>query len=369
MESLEDYIGKLKRKAKKAVLTLGTSLVMGYSSNAIAEYSLITNFGSGYLGSDIYGLRTDENSVFTDTSHIIDEEFRVEQEALGITNNDKGAILDLKREFNVGETLEHKLRYNSGSGNHISYLVVNGVDPVFEQGKDSPVVGVAGLWHGEDYGRDAGEILVRYTFYPDRIQRVIDRGGILETDSIGVSGTENEIYTLGFGTRVRPGSLIDIAYDDFGVYLVNGDGTPAMDTDMDMLDDGWEEEHFGDTEEETYDDSDGDGLHNLQEFNLNSNPNSYMLNLNKGWNLVSIAGVPEDNSVGSIFGGVPTIGRVWTWENGRFKTATHIGPLQGYWVYCDEEATVPITVNRGRGVVGGGMGSGSGSGSGNSGGE
>jgi hypothetical protein len=59
------------------------------------------------------------------------------------------------------------------------------------------------------------------------------------------------------------------------------------------------------------------------------------LTLTPGWNLVSIAVAPLDNSVATIFGDVldEIPGGVWEWSDRAYRQATEIHPLRAYWVY------------------------------------
>jgi len=112
------------------------------------------------------------------------------------------------------------------------------------------------------------------------------------------------------------------------------------DTDSDELPDGWEVIHFLDPLVDDADiDTDGDGFSNFQEFINETNPNIYALSLTEGWNLVSLARIPDDNTVDNIFGN-SIKGNVWYWDENRFKIATHIGSLKGYWVYTNIEQDI-----------------------------
>lgn len=107
----------------------------------------------------------------------------------------------------------------------------------------------------------------------------------------------------------------------------------AADTDGDGIEDDWELQHFQSlTACNPGQDSDGDGLTNLQEFEHQQNPRQYHLLLEPGWNLISLARIPEDNSVSNIFGNLIRQ-EVWKWKDHQYHTAEHLMPLKGYWVY------------------------------------
>ena len=135
---------------------------------------------------------------------------------------------------------------------------------------------------------------------------------------------------------------------NFVVYIADQDtdGTNELysvliDFDSDELPDNWEIQHFGDTNQIGTDDFDGDGLSNIQEFQKRLNPTLYSIDLQKGWNLVSIASVLIDNSITAIFGNA-IMGKVWYWNNGKYRVATELEPNKGYWVFVSQRTTKDI---------------------------
>ena len=120
-----------------------------------------------------------------------------------------------------------------------------------------------------------------------------------------------------------------------------------VDQDSDDIHDPWEFDHFGDISQNPHDDFDGDGFSNLQEFQNETDPTNYAMSLKNGWNLISIARVPEDNSVSSIFSGISISPTVWTWNDGRFVVAEKLEPFRGHWVYlAGEDTDVPIVISQ-----------------------
>ncbi len=89
-------------------------------------------------------------------------------------------------------------------------------------------------------------------------------------------------------------------------------------------------------------DKDGDGLTDAEEAALGSDPNSYELSLKAGWNLMSVARIPDDNSSGKIFMGTDVVGTVWIWDDNQFKVATELLPSRGHWVYAKSDENIPI---------------------------
>jgi len=95
------------------------------------------------------------------------------------------------------------------------------------------------------------------------------------------------------------------------------------DTDMDDLPDGWEVIHFLNPLVNDADiDTDGDGFSNFKEFSNNTDPNIYGLSLTAGWNLVSLARIPDENTIAKIFGN-QIKGNVWYWDNNQFSIDHH----------------------------------------------
>ena len=96
-----------------------------------------------------------------------------------------------------------------------------------------------------------------------------------------LEGTFTYPLTVSGGTMTGSGTYSDpatqISYD-YSFDLVGGssDGeTPETDADADGLPDSWEIEHFGNLTQGGSDDSDGDGLTNLQEYEAGTDPNFY----------------------------------------------------------------------------------------------
>ena len=90
-------------------------------------------------------------------------------------------------------------------------------------------------------------------------------------------------------------------------------------------------------------DSDGDGFTDDQEVERETDPNRYVLVLRPGWNLISLARVPDDNSVAAVLKR-HNLGPVWTWnlDQGAYKRTDEIVPLQGHWVYVLEATVIEI---------------------------
>ena len=123
-------------------------------------------------------------------------------------------------------------------------------------------------------------------------------------------------------------------FDDWGE-LALGTDPNRQDTDEDQMLDGWEVEYQLSplSLADAHEDADGDGLSNLQEFEADSNPRAYVLELSTGWNLLSIARVPKDYTVDAMLGG-QVCGPVWSCPEDGYIRAQHVTPLAGHWAYC-----------------------------------
>lgn len=85
-------------------------------------------------------------------------------------------------------------------------------------------------------------------------------------------------------------------------------------------------------------DSDGDGFSDSQEMARQTDPNRYQLAISPGWNIISLARLPEDCSPEAVLGPGAIC---WEWRDGRFRRATELCPTRGY---CYHSSTPPRTV-------------------------
>lgn len=90
-------------------------------------------------------------------------------------------------------------------------------------------------------------------------------------------------------------------------------------------------------------DRDGDGFTDEQEVEQETDPTRYVIVLKPGWNLVSLARVPEDNSVDNVFQGY-LVAPLWVWDEtqGGYRSTDEVVPLRGHWVYVTHEVTIEI---------------------------
>jgi len=121
----------------------------------------------------------------------------------------------------------------------------------------------------------------------------------------------------------------------------------TRDDDVDELDDAWEGDCFGDLTHSPDADDDGDGFSNRAEFLRGTDGSRYLLVLHPGWNNISVARVPDDNSVENVLRPATGVlsGPVWEWTGQCYEPAMEICPLRGYWVYCTADADVAVELS------------------------
>ena len=159
------------------------------------------------------------------------------------------------------------------------------------------------------------------------------------TDDDAAEWAETVIITLGTPTNAGLGAITihtktlsdedsdaDGMSDDWEQAIAAADADDAIVTLADVLPD---------------DDFDRDGMSNKFELDRGTDPTKYVLTLKSGWNLVSLATLPADNSVEEIFDS-HIRGPVWVWVNGAYVKAEELLPHLGYWVYA--KADVEITI-------------------------
>ena len=76
---------------------------------------------------------------------------------------------------------------------------------------------------------------------------------------------------------------------------------------------------------------------NSEEFQSGKDPLDLRLELWKGWNLISISILPDNNTVTHILGD-RVINPIWTWDNEekKFNRTYSILPSKAYWVYAQD---------------------------------
>lgn len=126
----------------------------------------------------------------------------------------------------------------------------------------------------------------------------------------------------------------------------------------------WQLARFGQLGVDPAGDPDRDGVSNEGEYRRGSNPvlvEGLPVELDSGWNLVSLPLQVEQPQVQAVFagagGGVLHYGTVWQWvatrEGGRYEPATSLAAQVGYWVYrAGERVAVSVDGLFPAGVVG-----------------
>ena len=93
-------------------------------------------------------------------------------------------------------------------------------------------------------------------------------GVVEDTDSTGSSYSGSWTPTVGQHEIVAQAVDIHGAITESAVVTI----TVLADSDLDRMEDGWEQQHFGSLAEEAYADYDGDGIPNIFEYNHRTDP-------------------------------------------------------------------------------------------------
>ena len=90
-----------------------------------------------------------------------------------------------------------------------------------------------------------------------------------------------------------------------------------------------------------------EGSHNLLVIAELMEKQTFSLNLNAGWNMISLPLIPDNCSVHAIFGSIPTLETmpVVTWKSPSFVEVERIEPKIGYWVFTPTDTTINVTGN------------------------
>ena len=88
----------------------------------------------------------------------------------------------------------------------------------------------------------------------------------------------------------------------------------------------------------------GEGSHELTVTAELLESQGFSINLNAGWNMVSLPLIPDNRSVYAIFGSIPTLDTmpVVTWEAPSFVVVEEIEPKIGYWVFTPSDTTIRV---------------------------
>lgn len=93
-------------------------------------------------------------------------------------------------------------------------------------------------------------------------------------------------------------------------------------------------------------DWDGDGFTDQQEAERETDPAVYSLHLVPGWNLISIARVPDDNSIKAVFAPVAERiqGTCWIWTPTGYRSVDTLEPQRGHWLYYAGSTPADVSV-------------------------
>ena len=128
------------------------------------------------------------------------------------------------------------------------------------------------------------------------------------------------------------------------------------DTDLDGLDDQWEEDNFGDLDQTADGDPDGDRITNREEMVAGLDPEQpddgvRVIVLDRGWNVVSLPTGTQAPTKAAVFGRSHR-GPVWVWDavlQTWDKAEDPLSDLKGYWLYAPDQAALIVAVAARRG--------------------
>ncbi len=167
-----------------------------------------------------------------------------------------------------------------------------------------------------------------------------------ETFSCCLAEDSLEVWGVSSSTRLIPDGL-----PMAGAQLSRAKAPtdPEEDADSDGMPDQWEMEQFGHLDQDEKTDYDGDGVNDLTEWQVGSDPFSqdgFVCVLAPHWNLASIPIVPEQGSPQIVYG-ENTLGNVWGWDGAGYFAMADLAPKMGYWVYGQlasgiESVAIPV---------------------------
>lgn len=162
------------KKIIRKVLTLAGLLLLPHQART--NFIMYDDFSSGILDVTKWSESQFQGHPFVD-EHFVNGS---SQTYIARVNSvgDKEVLLTPTREFVSGESLLYDLIYNSGSGNHLSQVLIDGNYPpeTIPQITPNPGSGTIGFWNGiPDVGNTLGTYQIRQDFHPDRIEQTVIR--------------------------------------------------------------------------------------------------------------------------------------------------------------------------------------------------
>ena len=162
--------------------------------------------------------------------------------------------------------------------------------------------------------------------------------------------------------RDRAGN--ESAWSAWSDFMLSANGA-VTDLDGDELPDAWERTWFGRLDYSSgFQDSDGDGVTDAEEYAAGTNPLEFSTNLVAGWNLLVFPVKMSAASVAALH--TAGAGTFWTWTGTRYLLSGAPEAYQAFWVYAGRAAsgvrvtgTVPtsglVTLAPGWALVGSGF--------------
>jgi hypothetical protein len=115
-------------------------------------------------------------------------------------------------------------------------------------------------------GIDIASVLLQIDGFDVTALATITQSSISYTPSTAIADGTHQVY---LEVRDAVGNLATTSWN----FTVNASGLPDGDIDNDYLPDDWEIEHFGNLNESAMNDTDNDGLTNLEEYQEGTDPN------------------------------------------------------------------------------------------------
>ena len=179
------------------------------------------NFSSGSLDTTKWTESQFQGNPYPNTNAIDNARgtYRVIQNTVG----DREVVLTPKHNFVVGDTISYSITYNSGSGNNLYQILLNGNYPmgeIFPNPTPNPGSGTIGYWNGiPDTGNQYGAYTITLSFFSDYIkQQTITPSGTTFVHTL-LNRTEYP-YTLGLNIHTGHNGLMDFEVDNVRVTQV-----------------------------------------------------------------------------------------------------------------------------------------------------
>lgn len=212
---------------RKSLIALIAATIFGIVPSAKADLVLYDNFSSTALNNTKWTESTWHGRPFTDQHAInpLEQRYQLIQDNRG----DAETILTPTRQFVAGDTLQFDIYYNSGEGNNLTQILINGNYPPIVDPQTTPLPGsgTIGFWNGiPDVGNEFGKYTIKQEFFSDRILMTTVRpnGTSIQHTLSGISGP----YSIGINTHTGHNGTLHFDIDNVYVNSVPEPATLAL---------------------------------------------------------------------------------------------------------------------------------------------